>query len=484
MKLGLPRIPFPALGIRRLIVLGSACILLAWAILLGGWLVEKSKLSHIDRRIAQDVKALDETHELELAILRERREDLLWEATGNREHRQTADEDLADAERVASHLDSYVSTPAEQDLSNLIHREMRTLRTLSQSPTLAPSQVAPRLADLLSAVRLFREQNEVQMAQSLQAADRLDNLITDWAIGLAVGTAGLLSVGSLGLIRRIVRPTLAIMDSAAAFGQGNLAARAPVLHSDELGALARTFNNMADDIADREKERLRFVAMVAHDLKNPALAIEMAARLLRGAAGNEKEQSFYLQAMTEESRRLRTIVRDLTDDIQIASGQFSLQKTPVELCALVRRLMEGQAAASPSHQIIVETQEECTVLGDPSRLERVVMNLVSNAVKYSPRHTRITVKVEKKDSFAVLVVADEGRGISKEDLRVIFQPFGRGRSADTYAEGTGIGLYVVKQIVEAHGGRIEVESELGHGATFRVRLPLAPAGRPAVQNVS
>jgi signal transduction histidine kinase len=97
---------------------------------------------------------------------------------------------------------------------------------------------------------------------------------------------------------------------------------------------------------------------------------------------------------------------------------------------------------------------------------------VSNAVKYSPPGTRVTLRVEKEDAEAVLTVRDQGPGIPPEDLKVLFQPFGRGRSANTLAEGTGMGLYVVKQIVEAHDGQIDVQSTPGHGATFEIKLPL------------
>ncbi len=183
----------------------------------------------------------------------------------------------------------------------------------------------------------------------------------------------------------------------------------------------------------------------------------------------------YLDAIDADVKCLRGIVRDLTEDVQVASGRFAVRKDLIELTTLVRELVQTQAQTFSSHEIVLQTDGECLVLGDTARLARVVQNLVSNAVKYSTRGQRVTVRIETRDQFAVLSVSDEGPGICEEDLRVIFQPFGRGRSADALAEGAGMGLYIVKRIVEAHGGRIEVQSQPGHGSTFRVNLPLACA---------
>ena len=310
------------------------------------------------------------------------------------------------------------------------------------------------------------------MGDLLHQMKRLQGIVGIWTHLLSGGSALLLVAGSLVVIRRMLRPALALTGAAAAFGSGDFSAQAPVLHEDEMGALARTFNNMAVDIADRENHRLQFVAMVVHDLKNPLLAVEMSGRMLRRFAEDGQQRNHYLDAIDAEVKCLRGIVRDLTDDIQVASGRFSVRKAPVELTALVRQLVQTQADAFSSHEIVLQTSGEGIVLGDAGRLERVVQNLISNAVKYSARGKRVTVRVETEEAFVVLSVSDEGPGIREEDLRVIFQPFGRGRSADTFAEGAGMGLYIVKRIVEAHDGRIEVQSEVGRGSTFRVSLPL------------
>lgn len=451
--------------------LWAGSLFLAWALLVAGWLAANGRLENFGTRVSTDVKALDAARELELEILAHRREDLLWEATGLDYHRHRSNGHLLNAERIAGDFDPYVTTSREAQLLSEIRERLTVLSRTETPPDLVEVE-ARSVYGLLDALSQFQAQNKHQMEESIRAASRLRQVISRWAIALLAGTAGLLAFGTLIVRRRVVRPALALTSVAEAFGSGDFAARSPVLHDDELGVLARTFNNMADDIANREKGRLRFIAMVVHDLKNPVLAIEMTARLLPGASDDRQQRDSYLDALACETKRLRTIIRDLTDDVQVASGHFTVRKAPVDLCALVRQLIQTQAAAFSRHQLVLDIPQKCIVSGDAGRLERVVMNLVSNAVKYSPPGTRVTLRVEEDRHFLVLSVSDQGPGIPQEDLKVLFQPFGRGRSADTLAEGTGVGLYVVRQIVEAHGGRIDVQSEFGKGATFRVRLPL------------
>jgi signal transduction histidine kinase len=458
-----------------LMVLWVGSALLAWIILVAGWFVAEHRLSVIGDQVVANIKTLDTTRKLESAVLDYRHEDLLWYATGKSEHQEHRGEYLQTAEKTAQDLASYVDAPKEHDLWATIHERLEALRTRPEAPALTAEVQAWPASGLSALIQDFEVQNEAQMEASIQVADHVRGTVSDWTLGLAIGTAVLLLTGALDFLRRIMRPVLSVTRAAEAFGRGDFSVRTPILHEDELGALARTFNNMAGDIADREKDRLQFVAMVVHDLKNPVLAIDMATRVLSQSAVAPEERRSYFEGIKEEVARLRKIIRDLTDDVQVVNGRFAIRKTVVDLSLLARRFVEAQSQAFATHEIAVQTDEGCVIYGDADRIERVLTNLVSNAVKYSPPKTRVTVRVAQEDSQAVLTVSDQGPGIAKEDLAVLFQPFGRGRSAHSLAEGTGMGLYVVKQIIEAHDGQIEVHSEPGHGATFRIRLPLAPS---------
>jgi signal transduction histidine kinase len=467
--------------LRTTMVLWLATIFLAWTALVASWFVAKTwAVNRHHAILTVGMQAAEASHRLEVAILDYRRADLLWHATRRSDYAQHRNEYLETVKQDAENLARYANTPQERAMEIRIQGILKAMEGQVVIASAAPPEAEVRLSEeALAAVRDFRSEKETQMQNSIAATDHLFEVITYWMVGLSAGTAVLLLGGALQFIHRVMRPVLVLTGSAEAFGRGDLTTRAPVIHDDELGTLARTFNNMATDISHREEERLRFVAMVAHDLKNPVHAIELALRALGRPRVSEEDRQLYVGGALEETARLKRIVRDVTDDTQVATGRFSLTRTNVDLGLLVRRLMEGQREARATHEIVVEAPAGCVIRGDAERMERVVMNLFSNAVKYSPPRTRVTVRVETRERFAVLSVSDEGPGIAPADLSMIFQPFGRGRSTDTLAEGTGMGLYVVKQIVAAHQGRIDVRSEPGHGTTFRVELPLAPAAQPA-----
>ncbi|MCI0394517.1 MAG: ATP-binding protein [Chloroflexi bacterium] len=235
-----------------------------------------------------------------------------------------------------------------------------------------------------------------------------------------------------------------------------------------------------------EEMKSDFVNTVSHDLKNPISSILLAADLLSRSGKLSQEQEKVRRRLVETAEYMGELVNDLLDLGRIEAG-LDLGPAPVDLAALafeVRDALEGQIAAK-GHQVTVVAPDQVTVTGNTRRLKQVFLNLLGNAVKYTPAGGRITVALtlsgddgpEGMQGQVVFVrVSDNGAGIPAADLPHIFDKFFRARNArDQGIKGTGLGLAIARSIVEAHDGRIWVESEEGKGSTFALYLPLGGA---------
>jgi signal transduction histidine kinase len=238
--------------------------------------------------------------------------------------------------------------------------------------------------------------------------------------------------------------------------------------------------------AVRAQEEL--LSVVSHDLSNPISVIKGVTQLLqrRVARGNPPDPTHLAAELTKiasAATRIENFIRDLASPERLQPGQ-SLSITParVDLVALARRVADSHQLQTERHQLVVEARTpELTGYWDPARLEQVLDNLISNAVKYSPRGgvVRIGVGYEPGQGGettgsgrAVLTVRDEGLGIPANDIGHVFEWYRRGTNVRSSISGTGVGLAGARQIVEQHGGRIEVQSREGAGSTFTVLLPL------------
>jgi len=230
-----------------------------------------------------------------------------------------------------------------------------------------------------------------------------------------------------------------------------------------------------------DNERSEFLTVAAHELRTPLTPLSMYLqnidrRLARGMAVDPELASKARRQVT----RLAKLVEDLLDVSRLESGRLEIQRDPVELDELVAEVVDDFRAAAQSHQIVLSRPGERTVvLGDRQRLEQVLVNLLQNAIKYSPQGGQIVVTLRREHGEALVSVADQGIGVPAEEQPRLFQRFFRARNAATHHfGGLGIGLFVSHEIVQRHGGRFLVESESGKGAVFSFALPLA-AARPA-----
>jgi two-component system, OmpR family, phosphate regulon sensor histidine kinase PhoR len=234
----------------------------------------------------------------------------------------------------------------------------------------------------------------------------------------------------------------------------------------------------------RRLERVRrdFVANVSHEFKTPLTAIQgFAETLLAGALDDPEHRMPFVEIIRDHSVRLARLTDDLLKLSQIEAGKFDLELRPVDVESLAASCAETLRfqAEKKQHEIEVHVPEDTPlVLGDSGRLREVFVNLLENAVQYTPPGGHIEVRAENQDGWVNVTVADDGIGVPRAEQERIFERFYRVDAARSRQEGgTGLGLSIARHIVEAHGGKIWVESEVGQGSRFRFSLPVANSSK-------
>ncbi|WNG13625.1 ATP-binding protein [Cystobacter fuscus] len=334
-----------------------------------------------------------------------------------------------------------------------------------------------RLETTLAAINQLIALNIQEARVEQSRVDRWDRMADMAGLGVAV----LLVLGVVVLLvwmrRAVFHPLLGISRAMRRFGSRGERTQAPIEGAEELRDMARTFNEMADSLQSQRQARLTFLAGVAHDLRNPLSALKMSAALVnsRGPVSEERLRKT-MALVSRQVSRLDRMVGDLLDATRIEAGHFELKLEERDAGELATSVVELYRSSGAAHELRLLLPEGPLPLRcDATRMEQVLNNLVSNALKYSREGSVVEVEVRREGEEVWLSVKDQGIGISAEEQRHLFTPFQRTGSAREKAPGVGIGLSVARRIVEAHGGRIEVESSPGRGSTFRVRLPRAPS---------
>ncbi len=269
--------------------------------------------------------------------------------------------------------------------------------------------------------------------------------------------------------------TLAIADSGRRYGQAELA------FGEDLAsraAIALDNARLYHDAQAAVHARDQFLSIASHELKTPLTSLMgyvdlMQRRAARAGDQTERDQRA-MRVVGEQAARLNKLVGALLDLSRIETGQLSIERGLVDLNALAHRLVEETKPTTDRHTIAFSGSEQpIMLLGDELRLEQVLQNLIQNAIKYSPGGGIVTVQIERQGDNASVRVSDKGIGIPAAALPQLFRRFYRAPNADSqHISGMGIGLYVVKEIVELHGGTVEVDSHELQGSTFIIRLPL------------
>jgi signal transduction histidine kinase len=217
------------------------------------------------------------------------------------------------------------------------------------------------------------------------------------------------------------------------------------------------------------------VSIVSHEFRTALTGIQGFSEMMRDEDFTVEEMKEYAGDINNDAQRLNRMITEMLDLDRMESGRFELHRGDVDLNQLIAEVAERARAGAPGYPIRLELDEALpAVVGDRDKLVQVVTNLVDNAVKYSPAGGEIQVSSRRGDGLAHVRVRDHGMGISPESLETVFERFSRVESGTSrYIHGTGLGLPIVRQIVQMHGGKAWVESALGQGSTFHFTLPLA-----------
>ena len=281
----------------------------------------------------------------------------------------------------------------------------------------------------------------------------------------------------------ITRPLQRIDRAASKIGMGDYTERIETNYKDEIGDLAATINQLAEKLeqSDRDKQRLEqfrldFLANASHELRTPLTAMQGFLEALQDGLIDETARQRYYEIIYNETIHMNRLVDDIMDLTRLENREIKLSLQPVNAESLLRKLQfkfQHEANEKGTEIDLRIWQPISLVLADPDRLEQIFNNLLKNAVKFTENGT-ITITAGEDGEYVRITVADTGIGIAKSDQELIWQRLykvDRGRSSKQ--KGSGLGLAIVKELVELHGGKVEVESEIGAGAAFSVWIPKA-----------
>jgi len=297
--------------------------------------------------------------------------------------------------------------------------------------------------------------------------------VNRWLL-LAVVGAGLLAVLlTFALSRRILGPVESLTRAVRRLEGGDRGPRVAVRSSDEIGELARAFNAMADALESQESLRRGLVTDVAHELRTPLTNLRCQIESIQDGLAPADEAN--IRSLHEETLLLGRLVDDLQDLALVEAGRLPLHRETVRLAPAVDAALAAVRPRATERGVALHAE----VAGnppaadvDPARLAQILRNLLANAITHTPRDGAITVSARAADGAVAIAIQDSGPGIAVEHLPHVFDRFYRADPSRARATGsTGLGLAIVKQLVEAHGGRVRVESEPGHGACFTFTLP-------------
>ncbi|MBT2727412.1 HAMP domain-containing histidine kinase [Bacillus sp. ISL-75] len=275
------------------------------------------------------------------------------------------------------------------------------------------------------------------------------------------------------LSKALTKPLISMKEATKKLSTGDFSVTLPTPSRDELGELSHSIQTLANDLNYLKKERNEFLASISHELRTPLTYINGYADIAKRKELDETDRFKYLDIIREESQRVSILLKELFELAKLDQNTFSISKEEVDLCIFLQSIYDKVLPAYKNKGVTLklDCNQSIYINIDPSRFEQVILNLLDNSLKYSKENTTTFIKASVQNETIQITITDQGIGIPQEDVPYIFERLYRVEKSRSRATGGfGLGLAIVKQIVEAHGGEISVESQVGHGTSFKINL--------------
>lgn len=420
--------------------------------------------------------------ETERNLLIHNRESLLYNLTKRDEHLIARESAVAALLAMNSNFEMAIQSPLLAAEAKSVHANIKeylkmreNLRSKITDPLKRYIEATEPLDKVRSSVKALSDMIREQANQNLKASVRhneIANNLGNFAFILLL--LSLLAATALALLY-IYRPIMAFYQTISNFGSVKEGAMAEVRGTKEIRAISLKYNELVARLQNQRSSQMTYLATLAHDLRNPVTSIKLAAEMILGNSSSSLSPSDKetVGIIDRQTSLLDNMTEDLLDSSRIETGQFDLQLSDRDLNELISDAIQLVKAAFQDRKIESSlTKSRLPVLCDPTLITRVINNLLSNSLKYSPDDKKVEVKTWRENDWAMFSIKDQGEGISPEDKEKVFEPFKRVDRIKSTLPGYGLGLSASRSIIERHGGSINIESSIGYGTTVIVGLKL------------